>query len=386
MNFKNFNEYKEMRDNLLAEAENFLDGAKKEKYEAKIEEIKTLDNDFEAYRTEQANLNALKEKTPIKNDIMEGTETIMENNLTNKKVDDAVYREAFFNYLRGEELVNEQREAFALRNGLSNTFTTTTESAVVPTQTLDQIWDLCAEQHSILEDIDLRRTGVAIKVAKRITIKSGKGGKTAEGKAATTMEDTKTYIELTGNDFSATVEITYAAAKMSIDALENFIVKDVAEQLGWAMAADVVETIESGMNVGNKITANSATEYTYSEIAKTFGKCKRCHGLTVYVSNTTLYNNLVSMVDEMGRPIFQNNAQEGANGSIIGAKIKLEDAVADGKLLVGDPKRVIGNVVQDVMVENDRDIKTHTVIYSAYARMQAELIDDQSFASLALAE
>ena len=109
-------------------------------------------------------------------------------------------------------------------------------------------------------------------------------------------------------------------------------------------------------------------------------------GSGVLTGRSTLYNCLVAMVDEMGRPIFQNNAQEGANGSVLGASIKLEEAVADGKLLVGDPKRVIGNVVQDIMVENDRDIQKHTVIYSAYARMQAALIDDQSFASLSLAE
>lgn len=385
MKFKNFDEYKTKRDSLISEAEDLLASADKVGYEAKLKQVNDLDAEFENFRTEQANLNALKDKVPkmpaaLEN--MEGTEN-MENTT---KVNEALYRDAFFNYLRGEQLNREQNEAFEARNGFKpeNVLTTTTESAALPVQTLDMIWDLCEEQHSILADIDMRRTGVAIKVVKRTSITEGKGSKKTkdqEGKTDTLLIDTKIGVELTGNDFSATVELSYAAAKMAIGALEEFIAKDVAEQVGWAMAKDVVDTIKASMNASNKLPA-AGNEFTYEELAKTFGMCKRCHGLTAYVSNTTLYNYLVSMVDANGRPIFQPNAQDGAKGSVIGAAIRLEEAVADGEILVGDPKRVIGNVVQDVMVETDRDIKAHTVIYSAYARMQAELIDDKSFASL----
>lgn len=389
MTFKNYDEYKTKRDSLIGEAEELLAKANKEAYRAKVQEIEALDKEFENFRIEQANLNALKGKTvalPKALENMKGKETV--NEIT-KKINENTYHDAFFNFLRGETLEGEQLEAFAKRNGLNieNAMTTTTEAAELPTQTLNTIWDLCAEQHSILEDIDLRHTGVIIRVVKRVAIDAGKASKKTkeqEATADTLMQDTKVSVDLTGNDFTATVELSYAAAKMSISALEDFITKDIAEQVGWAMAADTVSTIEKGINVANKLTAASGTEFTFAEIAKLFGSCKRCHGLTAYVNNTTLYNQLVAMVDGNGRPIFQNNAQEGANGAIIGAKIRLEEAVGDGKILVGDPKRVIGNVVQDIMVETDRNIKEHVVIYSAYARMQAELIDDMSFAELSL--
>lgn len=385
MKFKNYEDYKAKRDSLLKEAENCLNSADKAGYDAKVKEVNDLDTEFENFRTEQANLNALKDKAPKMPAVLEnmkGTENMENQN----KANEVLYRDAFFNYLRGEKLNREQNEAFEARNGFKpeNVLTTTTEAAALPVQTLDKIWDLCGEQHSILDDIDMRRTGVAIKVVKRTSITEGKGSKKTkeqEGKTDTLLVDVKIPVELTGHDFSATVELSYAAAKMAISALEEFIAKDVAEQVGWAMAKDVVDTVEASMNANNKVPA-AGDKFTYGELAKTFGKCKRCNSLTAYVSNTTLYNYLVAMVDDNGRPIFQPNAQDGAKGSVIGAVVRLEEAVADGKILVGDPKRVIGNVVQDVMVETDRDIKAHTVIYSAYARMQAELIDDQSFASL----
>lgn len=52
---------------------------------------------------------------------------------------------------------------------------------------------------------------------------------------------------------------------MSISALEDFLVKDLSEQLGEAMSEDVVETIENGMAAENKIESAEATQYTYSE-------------------------------------------------------------------------------------------------------------------------
>jgi len=381
--FKNFEQYKAKRDSLLSEAENLLKNADKAGYEAKVKEVEKLDKDFENFRTEQANLNALKDKAVKVPENLENM-TGGENMETVVKSQENIYREAFYNNLRGIKLTAEQSKVFASVNGFENLFTTTTEAAAIPVQTLDKIWDLCEEQHSILEDIDLRRTGVAIKLVVRESITSGKASKkakSAEGQADAVLVDVKKTIELNGHDFTATVELSYAAAKMSIDALEAFIVKDIADQVGGALAADTVATIETSLPATNK--ADAAGEvYTYEEIANIFSKCKRCTGLKVYVSNTTLYGKLVSMVDKNGRPIFQPNAQDGAKGTLIGAQVRLESAVADGKLLVGDPKKVVGNVVQDITLESDKDIKRHVYIYSGYARYEAALIDKESFAEL----
>lgn len=383
--FKNYSDYKQQRDEMLANASELLEGGKMDDYKAKYAEIEQLDTDFENFAKEQANINALKDKgakVPEKIIDMKGNES-MNKEIKDIKTVNADYYNAFYNFLRNAELTEAQATAFERVNGFSAVAkSTTTEAAAVPEQTLNEIWDLCKEQHSILGDIDMRNTGVAIAVVVRTEITKGKGKKVAENTANDSIEDTKIKVELTGNDFSATVELSYAAAKMSIPALENFLVRDIADQIGNAMAADVVETIEGGIASGNKVTTASATAITFAELTDLFSKLKRCNGRTAYVSNTTLYKYLVSMEDKNGRPLFQNNLQQGAQGSVLGATIKIEEAVADGKILLGDPKRVVGNVVQNIMVENDRDIKTHTVVYSAYARMQAALIDTESFAEL----
>lgn len=97
--------------------------------------------------------------------------------------------------------------------------------------------------------------GVMLVDTKYADVKQGKGKKVNEGAANDDFKDTKVAVELTGNDFSATCTLSYAAATMSIDALEAFIVQDMADQVGNAMAADLMTTIKGAINAANKLTA-----------------------------------------------------------------------------------------------------------------------------------
>ena len=67
-------------------------------------------------------------------------------------------------------------------------------------------------------------------------------------------------------------------------------------------------------------------------------------------------------------------------GTILGATIKIEDAVADGVILVGDPSQYQFNMVQDILLEDAKDIKKHVYTHAGYARGEGVLIYDLSFA------
>ena len=90
------------------------------------------------------------------------------------------------------------------------------------------------------------------------------------------------------------------------------------------------------------------------------------------------------MTNSAGQLIYQADANEGANGHLLGAQVKIEDSVADGKLLIGDPKAVVNNVIQDVLVETDKDIKAHKFIYSGYERSECALVDTVAFAEITI--
>lgn len=284
------------------------------------------------------------------------------------------YRTAFLRNLLGEELNTEERAAFV--------HTTANTGTVLPTTMLNQIWDLVSQEHSIMGDITIYRTGTILEVIKHTAIAAGDAKTVSENTANDDEQNTFVKVTLSGKDFSKHVDISYAMERMSIDALEQYLVSEISRQLGAAMATDVVTQIGTDMAAGNKITTAAAGTLTFKEIAAAFGSLERVSNVTVYATRNTIYNYLVGMVDTTGRPIFQSTAQQGAAGTLLGATIKVEDAVADKVLLIGDSSKVVYNMVQDIMIESDRDIKKHVTTYSGYARGNGTLIADKAFAQL----
>ena len=284
------------------------------------------------------------------------------------------YRTAFLRNLLGEDMSPEERAAFV--------HTTANTPNVLPTTMLNTIWDLVSTEHSIMGDITVYRTGTILEVVKHTAITQGAAKIVAENTANDDETNTFVKVTLSGKDFSKHVDISYAMERMSLDALEQYLTSEIARQLGAAMAADVVAQIGTDMATGNKKTSTKASTVTFAELAGLFGSLARVSNVVVYAKRSTIYKYLVGMVDTSGRPIFQTTAQQGAAGTILGATIKVEDAVADNVMLIGDPKKVVYNMVQDIMIESDRDIKKHVTTYSGYARGQGALIDGEAFAQL----
>jgi len=282
------------------------------------------------------------------------------------------YRNAFLKNLVGTAMTVEERAAF--------TATTLNTTAVLPTTMLNEIWDLVSKQHVIMGDIKTYRTGTILEVIKHTAITQGKAKVTAEGVANDDETNTFVKITLSGKDFSKHVVISYAMAAMSIDALESYLISEIAANIGEALADDTIATIKTGTAAGNKIASTGVKVITYLEVAKLFGLLKNVNGRVVYVNNATFYNYIVSIVDTTGRPIFQATMQDGAQGVLLGAQVKIEESVADNDVMVGDPQKVVCNMVQDILIEQDKDIKTHTNIYAGYARAESALLNDTSFA------
>lgn len=288
--------------------------------------------------------------------------------------DSREYRSAFLKDLLGQEMTKEERAAFV--------HMTTNTSAVLPTTMLNTIWDLVSQRHAIMGDITIYRTGTILEVVKHTAIAQGAAKTVAENTANDDEQNTFVKVTLSGKDFSKHVDISYAMERMSIDALEQYLIDEISASLGDALVDDVIAQIGTDMTAGNKVNSAADDTLTFKELAALFGKLKRVGAVTVYATRATIYNHLVGMVDTTGRPVFQPSAQAGQEGVILGAQIKVEDSVADNVILIGDGRRFVYNMVQDVMIESDKDIKKHVTTYSGYARGSGALIDPDSFAQL----
>lgn len=285
------------------------------------------------------------------------------------------YRNAFLKNLVGAEMTVEERAAF--------THTTANTTDVLPTTMLNMIWDLVSKKHSIMGDIKIFRTGTILEVVKHTAIAAGAAAVTAQGVAnANDEQNTFVKVTLSGKDFSKHVIISYAMKAMSIDALESYLISEISTNIGEALADDTIAVILAGTAAGNKINSAGVKVLTYKEVAAILGKLKNVSNRVVYVNNATFYNYIVSIEDTTGRPIFQPTMQDGAMGVILGAQIKIEESCADNVIYVGDPQMVVMNMVQDILIEQDKDVKTHTHVYAGYARAESALLNDTSFAVL----
>jgi len=283
------------------------------------------------------------------------------------------YRSAFFKKMAEEKLNEVEERAF--------THMTTNTEALLPKETADGIWNMIKEQHSILGDITIYRTGTVIEIVKHTEIVAGDAAQVAENAANVDEQNTFVKVTLSGKDFSKHVEVSYALGKMTAGSLEQYLTSEIAERLGAVLAKDVIAQVKLDMDVAN-VVATATDSIAWKEITGLFGRIKNAGALTVYVNNSTLYNKLVSITDAQGRPSFQTSMQEGAQGALLGAQVKIEEALGDNEILLGDPKKVVGNMIQDVMVEFDKDIKRHVNIYSGYARFEAALVAPKAFAQL----
>src|SRR5690606_5808973 len=103
----NKKEYLEKRQNLINEAENLINEGKIEEANAKMEEVKQLDNQWEEIAKVQANLNALNEPKGINIINLAGTRgvdgvvvDVLDNNIITNNEDmynSIEYRKAFMN-------------------------------------------------------------------------------------------------------------------------------------------------------------------------------------------------------------------------------------------------------------------------------------------------
>ena len=375
-------EFNAKRKEMLDRAEKLINDGKVNEAKALADEVKNLDAQFEAEKETSAELNMLKDQS-VKT--VENLVKIEENKFTEKENTEMntseLYKQAFFNTLLGKELTVEQKNAFVHTTGLPDA-----KSLPIPTETLNEIWSLVSEEHAITKDIRKIFSKAVIEIPVHSAVVAGAATTVNEGAANSDEQNTFTKVTLAGKDFSKTIDISYAALAMTIEAFEAYLKQEIADGISDALADDVFATIDSGIASENILETAAVGTMTYADIAGAFAKLKRVtnNKVVVYATRATVYNLLATLEDTEGHLIFQPNANAEISGYLLGAAVKFDDSVAVNRLYIGDASKVTYNVVQDIMVEQDRNIKTHVVTYSGYARMQGALVIPTAFARLSV--
>jgi HK97 family phage major capsid protein len=351
---------------------------KPEDFQAEIDELEARKAELEDIETRKKNAEALQSGAAIPETkiapITEGRKDMF-------AVDSKEYRTAWSKYMLDMPLTDEERTAFTHTTG---TTSGQTAGYTIPTTLVNKIWDLIEGKHAILGDITIYRTGTILEVVKRTAIAAGDAGTVAEATAPSNDENnTFAKVTLAGKDFAKTVKISYALGIMSIDGFEQFIVNEIGERIGAALAADVITQIGTDYDsTNNAVDAATSGKIAWTDVTGVLSVLKNANDIVFYANQTTIYKYIAGMADSTGRPLFQHDANESIRGYLAGFPVKAEDAIADDLVYVGDPKQIVGNMVQDIMVENTKDIEKHVLVYAGYARFQCSLLAPKAFAIL----
>ena len=198
------------------------------------------------------------------------------------------YRSGFLKELLGQELSAEERSAV---DYVATTGDTTHGAAyVLPRQMLDNIWDLMDEQHAILADIDIYRTGTILEIAKRTSISQGDAASVNENAANDDEINEFAKVTLSGKDFSKHVDISYAMSKMAVDTFESFLTREIADRMGAALVADILTQINSDYDsTHNAISTATALKIAFTDVADVLAALKNAKGqCVVYGSHATM--------------------------------------------------------------------------------------------------
>lgn len=280
------------------------------------------------------------------------------------------YRSAFLKNLLGEEMNEVEKRAFV--------HTTENTGEVIPTELQNKIYSTMEEAHPLLKDVQVLRTGAVISIVKHTAIAAGDAKEVAEGVANDDEENTFVNVTLSGKDFSKHVDFSYRLGKMAIPAFEQYLIKEIADRIGAAMTRDIVAQIKSDLAAGNKHDATTPGTLALGDLLAGLGSLKGAGRVNVYANNATFYGAIANMEGAEGRLSFIPNYQENISGQVLGKGIKEEDALAEGEVLILDPSQFIYNVVQDIMLERDKDIKKHVHTISGFAIAEGTLTNDKA--------
>lgn len=362
-------ELKGLQETLSSDEEVQVDEVE-EKSNKLIEEKRSIESQLKDLEDAKAKRNKLL------NDIAEGRKGIVikEFNTTEEKGEerqmneDKLYRSAFLKDLLGQKLTEAEERAYV--------HTTENTEAVVPEELQNKIYSTMEEKHPILADIQYLRTGAVISIVKHTAIVAGDAKEVAEGVANEDEENTFVNVSLAGKDFSKHIDFSYRLGKMSIPAFETYLVNEIGERLASAVAKDVVAQMKLDINAENKQT--TAAGLTFEDVTKALGSLKQVGTVNVYANNAAIYGDIVNLKGETGRDAFVPDYSNDISGRLLGKAIKEEDSLADNEILIVDANQFIWNEVQPLLIERDKNIKTHVHTIAGIIIGEGALTNDKA--------
>jgi len=401
----NKKEYLEKRQNLINEAENLINEGKIEEANAKMEEVKQLDNQWEEIAKAQANLNALNEPKGINITNLAGmrgvdgvvVDTLDNNIITNNEdlYNSIEYRKAFMNHVIKGSPIPEK-----FMNADQNTKTTDVGS-VIPTTVMEKIVE------------KLESTGMILPLVTRTSYKGGLAIPTssvkpvatwvAEGQGSDKQKKTTGQIVFSYYKLRCAVSVSFETSVVTLGVFETTLINNIAEAMTKALEQAIITGSGEGQPKG--ILAETAPEGQNIEIAadadvdyETLINAEAAlplayEGEAVWCMTKKTFMKFVGMTDKNGQPIARVNY--GVAGrperTLLGRTVVLNDYMTSlGATIEEDTvvaflfnfKDYVLNTNYNITIKKYEDNDTDDQVTKALMLVDGKVVDKNSLVTI----
>jgi len=393
-------EYLNQRKALIDGAQALIDEGKIDEANAKQEEIKELDNKYEAIAKAQANLNALNNVKPPVNVLKNGVVDSTRNNNDDDIYNSDEYKRAFMNYVAKGEAIPAQ-----FRNNNTNTGPTKTSEVgvMIPTTTMQKI----------IEKIEA--TGMILPLVTRTAYKGGVTIPTSnvkpvatwvtEGQSSDKQKKSTNSTSITFGYYKlrCAISTSLEVDTMAYPVFETTFVNNVVEAMVKALEQAIIsgdgdgkpkgilkETVPTGQNID--IEADGGFTYQTLVDAEAALPLAYENGAVWFMTKKT-FMAFVGMVDNNGHPIARINYGIGGKPerSLLGRPVILNDYMTSiGTPLTENtvvaflfnPKDYILNTNLNMTIKRYEDNDTDDQVTKAIMLVDGKVVDNNSLVTI----
>ena len=316
---------------------------------------------------------------------------------------DITYKEVFAKYIHGSELTAEERKVFE-ENNVQNTATTKSgNAAVIPTETMNKIFEALGETHSVLKDIDI--LNVHGNLTLPVVTFTDNTDFYDEGDTPTDSATASAAVTLGGYDLKVNIPVSFNLKKMSVDAFMTYIVNKIIEKMGdklanavcngkgtpgvsddWkAQPLGVIYALEHETSTPHVKTYaagdNDAARET--KLRQMIAAIKSGYNKKFYAKNATIWDFIAGIKDTTGRPIFIPDPTGEFVGRVYGVPVVEEEAVPANAILLGDFRKGYAlNFNEDIQVLQQDQNKLALTDYTGYAIVDGKPMFTEAFCYL----
>lgn len=372
MDFKDMtiDQLEERKQAILTELD--ADGADLDALEA---EAKAIKQELENRKADE------QKKAEVRSAVAQGNGTVIDKIEEEKReeknmyaIDTVEYRDAWVKRLIGRELSVEERDAL------------TSAAAVIPTMTVDAVWDKLVRESELLGRVDVTQFPTYVRFPKATTNNAA----TAQAVSTTITEssDVIGYVDLIPNEYVKLLTVGADIEHMAVPAVHDWIVNNITGQIRDAINSDIV--VGTGTNqlkgITQSVNANGTAipaTVTKASLLKIMGALGANYQAgAIWIMTPTMFYENVMGVTQLNDYIINDGFQFKLFGHDV---ILMSEALVSSKetIFYGDPKAYKVNIFKALEVKPFESATSTAIQFRGACLADGELLDTSAFVRFA---